>query len=222
MNYAELVKRVNYVSYFKPEALAVSSKNMGTIQNQLTQWQKKGKIHKLKRGIYTLNQDERRAPLPPILISNILYTPSYVSLESALAYFTLIPEGVHQVMAVSTRKTQQFRNTYGVFYYHHIKSALFFGYTSIRMQDAPILIAHPEKAILDRMYFDSVFRAEVDYFLENLRLQNLERLSSTRLLEYSRRFPSELLRKGAKILADLIREEKTDARHPGKKSKKLS
>lgn len=41
-------------------------------------------------------------------ISNTLYEPSYISLESALRYYNLIPEGVFLTTAVSTKKTQNF------------------------------------------------------------------------------------------------------------------
>lgn len=209
MKYDDFVKKIKRLSYFKGDHLSVFSKNDRTLRNQLVEWQKKGKIHRLKRGMYTLNDEERKASLPPFLISNILYAPSYVSLEVALSFWNLIPEAVYGVTAVTTKKTVTFKNTYGNFFYQTLHKRRFFGYLSVKEKEVTFLVAEPEKAILDKIYFDPQFKPEPGYFLEGLRLQHFERLRTRKLLDYAKRFESKKILKGAKVLALLMKEERT-------------
>lgn len=208
MNYREFVGKTRHLNYFKAEMLHALSGGGRTLQNQLAAWQRQGKVHKLRRGIYTLNDDDRRAPLSPFLISNVLYAPSYVSLESALSFFGLIPERVVQTTAVTTRKTAVFQNHYGAFFYRSFKETFFFGYELTKIEEGfSVFMATPEKAILDKIYFDPQFRPEEDYFLDNLRLQNYETLRRRRLMDFAGRFGSKKVRRGAVLLAALIRRE---------------
>jgi predicted transcriptional regulator of viral defense system len=212
MMYQDFVEKTKNLSYFKLQTIFSLSENRRTLRNQLVQWQHQGKVHKLKNGVYALNDDDRKAPLSRGMISNVLYAPSYVSLETALSFFGLIPERVAAVTAVTTRKTAVFRNDYGVFSYRSLKPDLFFGFESIREgregEAPPVLMASPEKAVLDKVYFDPSFRADDGYFLENLRLQNFEGLRISRLRDGARRFGSGKIRKAAVLLEALIRRER--------------
>ncbi|MBI2343879.1 MAG: hypothetical protein HYV02_06080 [Deltaproteobacteria bacterium] len=208
MNYRKFSEKVNNYNYFKTNVLKNQFGNFRTFQNQILAWGREGKVHQLKRGLYTLNDDERRVPLSPFLISNILCTPSYVSLESALAYYGLIPERVSQVTAVSPKKTKRFQNYYGAFNYQTLKKEVFFGYDFVQdRQDLSVLVALPEKAILDKVYLDRLVRMEPGYFLEHLRLQHYETLSQRRLKSFAKRFESTKVLRMAKVLCDLIRQE---------------
>lgn len=211
MNYSDFILKTRYSSYFKTEGLQTFSGNHRTLNNQMVTWQRQGKVHQLKRGIYTLNDEDRRAPLTPFMISNLIYAPSYVSLESALSFFGLLPERVTSVTAVTPHKTNISKNFYGIFSYRSIKKNLFFGFQSLHdMSDVPILMATPEKALLDKIYFDVSFQPEENYFLENLRLQNYESLRMTKLASYSKLFDSRKITLAVSILIDLIREEKNE------------
>ncbi|MDH5400715.1 MAG: hypothetical protein OEX02_21355, partial [Cyclobacteriaceae bacterium] len=76
----------------------------------------------------------------------------YVTLESALAFYNLIPEGVFMTTSVTTRNTARYRTPVGYFEYSHIKPSLFFGYRLVQTNDLTYKIASPEKAILDFFY----------------------------------------------------------------------
>ena len=209
MRYDEFSNKLSKFSYFKPEHWTSIFGYSRTLKNQIVLWQKKGKVLKLKRGIYTLSEEERKAPLPLLLISNILCAPSYVSLESALGFYGLIPERMMQVTAVTTRKTAVFKNHFGLFHYRSLKQSRFFGFQSVQDEGGvSLLIARPEKAILDKIYYDPSFRPEEGYFLENLRLQYFGRLSQTRLMTYARHYASEKVMRGVGVLQVLIRKEK--------------
>ncbi|MEK7257595.1 MAG: hypothetical protein AAB316_22760, partial [Bacteroidota bacterium] len=87
------------------------------------------------------------------LIANSIYAPSYISLESALNFYGLIPEGVFAITSVSTRKTQDFQTPVGHFFYRSHAPSLHFGYSLAQTGNRRFKIATPEKAVLDYLYF---------------------------------------------------------------------
>src|SRR5579864_6761878 len=72
---------------------------------RLSEWRRKGYIKMVRRGYYIFS-DLKLSEDVLFLIANRIYSPSYVSLESALSYYGLIPEGVLSITSVSTRKTE--------------------------------------------------------------------------------------------------------------------
>jgi predicted transcriptional regulator of viral defense system len=65
---------------------------MGILRVQLSNWEKKGLITRLKQGLYVLNENNRKIEPSRIFLANSLYSPSYVSTAYALGYYDLIPE----------------------------------------------------------------------------------------------------------------------------------
>ncbi|MCM8776122.1 MAG: hypothetical protein NC930_07245 [Candidatus Omnitrophica bacterium] len=105
---------------------------------------------KLRNGLYGLRQN-----LPAETeIANRLYTPSYLSLEYALAHYRIIPETVYAVTSVTTRVTRTFMVEGRLYEYSRIKRKAFTGYQSQEASSGGvILIAEPEKALADYLYF---------------------------------------------------------------------
>ena len=89
------------------------------------------------------------------MLANRIYEPSYISRESALAHYLVMPESVLGVTSVSSRKTKQFDSEWGRFSYRSIKPVLMFGYRVFE-QDKMIKykIASLEKAVLDYLYWN--------------------------------------------------------------------
>lgn len=119
---------------------------------QLSRWMKMGYIDQVKRGLYVFG--DQKNTLDPRVVSFLLYEPSYIGLESALSHYGLIPEIVPATTAVSTKTTRTFENQYGKFLYRHIQPELFFGYTPYETPVGKYLLAEPEKAVLDYVYFN--------------------------------------------------------------------
>jgi predicted transcriptional regulator of viral defense system len=117
---------------------------------RLYEWKDKGYIDMVRRGYYVFS-DTPLTENSLFLIANHLYTPSYVSLETALNYYNLIPEGVYSTTSVTTNKTQTFNHLVS-FSYQHIKASIFFGYRLDRTAGQNYKIAEPEKAVLDYLY----------------------------------------------------------------------
>lgn len=142
-------------------------------RQQLIYWQNKGYIQPLAGGYYMLATKKVNEPFL-FMLANKIYEPSYISLESALAYYHVIPETVLGVTSISSRKTNQFESEYGVFQYRSMKSSYLFGYKIIGTEsNIKFKIAKLEKAILDYLYLHTEI-ASIDNF-ETLRW-NVEQL----------------------------------------------
>ncbi|HRX63792.1 MAG TPA: hypothetical protein P5060_01675 [Candidatus Absconditabacterales bacterium] len=150
MNLRELEKIGQKQGCFSLQQLRVYES--GFLRSNLVNWMKKGYIKRISKGWYTLSSlqiDERML----FFCSNKIYSPSYVSIESALRYYDLIPEGVFMTTACSTKKTQKLSGDIGNFYYYNIKSSLFWGYEHIKNNNGfDFLIASVEKTICDFFY----------------------------------------------------------------------
>ena len=92
-------------------------------RNNLTYWQKKGWLIYLRNGYYAFPEFKQEIN-SQYFLANKIYRPSYVSLQSALSYYEIIPESVVQITNVTTLKTKSFENDFGQFYYKSIKSNL--------------------------------------------------------------------------------------------------
>ncbi len=178
-----------------------------SIRVQLSRWMKQGKVIGLRRGVYTLSDTYRRAPLTPPMLAARLYRPSYLSGLWALGHYDLIPERVVNFTSVTTRVPRRFENAFGVFDYRNIKQALFFGFGSAGVAGQEFLVAKPEKALLDHWHL-----TEGEWTmqrLEEMRYQHVERVTESRLREYAARFQSPRLDRAVRRwlrLADELEE----------------
>jgi len=123
-------------------------------RQQLSDWLERGYIRSLANGYYLL-ADAQVDESFLFMLANRIYEPSYISRESALAYYLIIPESVLGVTSVSSRKTMQFDSNWGRFSYHRIKPALIFGYrVVVQGKRCKYKIASLEKAVLDYLYWN--------------------------------------------------------------------
>ena len=120
--------------------------------HQLSSWRKKGYLENVKKGLDVFVDEKGK--LSPEEISFLLYQPSYLSLEYALCHYGIIPEMVFTKTAVTTKTTRKFSNGFGAFSYRHIQPKLFFGYVTKNTASGTYLLAEPEKALLDYLYFN--------------------------------------------------------------------
>ena len=154
---------------------------------------KSGLFLKLRNNYYMLKDSH-----PSLyLIANKLYQPSYISLESALSHYGIIPEVVYAVTSVTPKPTREFKTPKGVFSYQRIKKGIFAGYSPVTLEGHVVLLAEPEKALADYLYF-----VDLKKTLLNDRL-NLKRINKGKLLKYVRIFQREgILKKVTEIYAE--------------------
>ncbi len=113
---------------------------------------------KLRNGLYCLSLTR-----PDLFaIANKIYQPSYISLETALAFHNIIPEKVYTITSVSAKATRSFSAINQEFSYSKIKKDLFVGYNIIERGSEKFLIAEPEKALLDYLYISNKNRSKVN------------------------------------------------------------
>jgi len=128
-----------------------------------------------------------------------------VSLQSALAYYGLIPEIVNITICVTTGRPERLETPLGVFEFRHIKPHLLFGYHMLDLGGQNALIATPEKALLDLIYLQPGGGSK--NYLNELRLQNLDRLNLDVLREQSENFDSSKMRASFIGISHLIQGE---------------
>ena len=170
---------------------------------QLSNWKNTKKIIGLAKNRYTLFKQFDEYFL--CATASHLYKPSYLSLEYALSYHEIIPEGVFSFTSVSGLKTQRFNTEIGVFTYRHIKPRLFFGYQIIKIGDSNLLMAHLEKAILDFLYLNPQYQTLNDF--EGLRFNKIElqeKLNHFRFENYQKIFNNQSLNKRVETLINYI------------------
>lgn len=174
--------------------------------SRLTEWQKKDYIKKVIKGYYIFS-DAKLDEIALFAIANRIYSPSYISLESALRYYDIIPEGVFSITSISTRNSYEFATSITKFKYRKESPALFFGYRIIQKGNCKVKIATAEKALLDYFYLNSGFSANQDDIEElrfNLSLLS-ELLDKEELIKQLNRFNNQRLRQIISILLKIIK-----------------
>jgi len=149
---------------------------------------------KLKRGIYAFSLNSPTK----FEIANKLYKPSYVSFETVLSYYGVIPEIVYEVTSATTRQTRTFNIQNSIFNYLKIKKELFFGYQPKRIQGRIILIAEKEKALLDYIYLLSLKKRPLN---ERVDLEKID----THKLGYYVKYYKENIKKNRAFI-NLVKE----------------
>ncbi|MDY6874129.1 MAG: hypothetical protein SVR81_09230 [Chloroflexota bacterium] len=132
-------------------------------RQQLTYWQKEGYIKPFAGGLYIL-AGQQMDEATRFMLANRLYAPSYISLESALAHYQIIPEAVLGITSVSSRKTKQFQSDWGILSYRSVKPVLMFGYVLVEVSPTrKFLMARLEKAVLDYLYLNPGVTSVADF-----------------------------------------------------------
>jgi predicted transcriptional regulator of viral defense system len=181
--------------------LDIWTQRLPVFQYQLSSWKKKGYISSLKRGLYFFC--DKKEIIRSEEVAFFLYEPSYISLESALSFYGIIPEIVYATTSISTRVTRKFSNNFGEFIYRQIKPALFFGYIPFETIAGKYLLAEPEKAFLDYIYFN-LGRLNLEGDIAELRLnqEGINTLDQKKIKQYLKEFN---IKKMYRIVETLIK-----------------
>ncbi len=189
MKYENLLEVIGAQSFFDLATLVqLTNDSRHNILSQLHRWCSTGKLVPLRRGMYAVSKKYGRKEVRLPEVANAMYIPSYLSSVWALGYFGLIPEKVVVYTSITGRKTRIFENSLGVFQYQHVKQEAFFGYQAMEIEGVKIMIAEPEKSMLDVWYLDSGLWDKPR--MEEMRFQNIELIDQQKLMSYSARFNS--------------------------------
>src|SRR5450759_5016929 len=100
MEFERLLELVGQEPVFETALLLAGEVNPANVHLQLSRWTKSGRITKLRRGLYALAPPYQKIKPQPYLIANLLQRASYVSGQTALAFYGLIPETVYGTLSV--------------------------------------------------------------------------------------------------------------------------
>jgi hypothetical protein len=131
---------------------------------------------KIEKNKYLLENSK----INDFTLSNFLYSPSYISFESALNYYGILPQFSYEITASTTKKTKIKKFDDKIFSYFHIKKELFWGYQKIN----DFLIALPEKAVCDYLYFGAKGLKKI-----NIDELNLKGLNKEKIKRFISRYP---------------------------------
>lgn len=159
---------------------------------KITEMLRKQELIRIKKGLYLLGEHYRDEIPSELHIANLIYGPSYVSKEFALQHYGLIPERVTTVTSMTPKRHKHFHTPLGDFTYDYINLPRFtVGVDRIAItKQTPVLIASPEKAIVDTIArFSDITTEETlrQHLIENLRMDHtdLKKLKLNRIKKIS-------------------------------------
>jgi hypothetical protein len=156
-------------------------KGYKTPNNKISRWLDEGVLLPVKRGMYVVSPAVSSKPVERLLVANLLYGPSCVSLDYALWHYGLIPEAVVEVTSVTTHRSRRLETGVGRFSYRHVPSALYpIGVQSVAITGGGYcLLATPAKALCDRLLLTRQLRVHSvksmqQFLLEDMRFDDTE------------------------------------------------
>lgn len=161
---------------FPLSVLEIIYPNIQSLAAKAKRIEDRGDIIRLKRGMYVVNPEISGQLINEFLIANHLYGPSYVSMQSALSYYGLIPERVYSITSMTTGLAKQYSNKIAEFTYTHCSVKYYnIGLRREEKGGTRFMIATPEKALCDLMIYTSNLNlryvSEIKRYLEeDLRL----------------------------------------------------
>lgn len=193
------MKYLDFRSHFEPfkvfSTQDILKWDEGFDTRRLVEWQDKNYLQKIINRWYIFSDTALDQSLL-YLIANRIYSPSYISFESALSFYSLIPEGVYTITSATTLKTKSFSTGSAKFVFRHIRPELMFGYKLMKVQGQHYKIAEPEKVILDYLYLNATLKEVHDF--ESIRFNLVEcmrQIQVNKLMEYLFLYKNKALEK---------------------------
>ncbi|MDD5454663.1 MAG: hypothetical protein PHW62_04100 [Candidatus Ratteibacteria bacterium] len=192
--------------YFTLADLSSIEKNKHYLKILFSRYEKSGKLIRLKKGVYVTERyllGHNGINHYHEFLANILYQPSYLSLDYILYQHNLLTELPKNFTSVAKNKTARFANKLGNFFYHKIKDDLFRGFDILKEGDFTIMKATKAKALFDFLYLRKNFLTN-EKAIEELRL-NLGEITRKDLKEFKEYLKLENSKKMKEIFATLYK-----------------
>jgi hypothetical protein len=208
MKFRELERQVPPGGVFRTGWLLAGQSSPANVRRQLDRWVKNGRIIRLRREVYAIADAHGNPVSHPFTAANVMKKGSYVSLQSALAHYGMIPEYVPVTTSVTTGRPEELETPIGRFQYRHVSQRLFYGFSDVEIRpDQRVLLADPEKALVDLLYLSP--RSDNKSFLRELRLQPAD-LSRDSLLKTAERSGSDKVLRAVRNLLTLWKEKEAE------------
>ena len=206
MKWEEVLTLLGDEPLFDSSMLLAGDDSPAEIRRQLSRWVASGRLIQLRRGLYAFAPPYARTDPHPFTVASRLRRPSYISLQSALAFHGVIPEAVPAVTSVTTGRSGKLETAFGTFIYRHLRSSLFWGYRPTDLgprQDSHI--ATGEKALLDLFYL--VTGEITETFVRELRLDASEAINPRELIRLAEKTAKPKLIRAAALTAAILERD---------------
>jgi len=178
MDFRQIVKNYAEAPITRHLALELLS-DYQSPNDKISELLKSKELISIRRGLY-ITGPKMDLPTPePFLIANHLRGPSYVSLESALSYWNMIPERAYEISSVTIKTSKLYKTSVGRFRYQQLKTP-YYSYGIKKIEYSPkqtMLVASPEKALCDKVvltpkiYLRSIKQTR-GFLMEDLRMDS--------------------------------------------------
>ncbi|MCL5987100.1 MAG: hypothetical protein M1371_11160 [Actinobacteria bacterium] len=198
-----IISLVEKLPYFSFADLTPIEKEKTYLKILFSRYEKSNKLFRLKKGFYTtkeyVDQSQKNNTFSLYLefLANILYQPSYLSLDYILYQHNLLTEIPVNFTSITAKKTARFSNRFGNFFYHKVKKDLFCGFEIIKESGFTILKATKAKALFDFIYLRKNLLINEET-VEELRL-NLDNFETSNIQEFEKYLRIEGSRKMKEI-----------------------
>jgi predicted transcriptional regulator of viral defense system len=206
VKFEQLIDSVGEEPVFETGLLLAGDVDPADVQRQLSRWVKAGRLYQLRRGLYALAPPYQKVRPHPFLVANRLVQSSYVSLQSALAHYGLIPEYVPVTTGVTAGRPGRWQTPLGSYEFRHVQTDFLRGFHRMQLgggQEA--FVATPEKALLDLVYLEPA--GDSPEYLGELRLQRLETLRLDELRRQAETSGKPKLKRAAELVSELAEAE---------------
>ncbi|MEW6408279.1 MAG: hypothetical protein AB1465_06360 [Patescibacteria group bacterium] len=187
----KIIELISNLAYFELADLSVVKIDKNYLKVLLSRLIKKEKIAQLKKGMYVSKDYLDKIQKEDIFsdyyefIANLLYKPSYLSLEYVLYENNILTESPKNFTSICLNKTNNFSNNLGNFYYHKIKKELFTGFNIYKKSDFSIFKASKAKALFDFLYLRKNILIDSNSIKElRLNLKNFKNIEKKELKKY--------------------------------------
>ena len=209
MTFHWLLQNLGAVPLFDTAMVSqLANEKKSSVNTQLSRWVSAGRILRLRHGAYCFAPPYGRGKPSPPTVANSLYRPSYLTSQWALSFYGLIPERVSVYTSATQRTTKEFVNSLGTFHYSHVGRAYFFGFGPVTIDGYPVMLAEPEKALLDLWHLER--KPWTLARLTEMRFQSMQVVDADRLESYAGRCNSPRLEAAARLWRQMASQE--DAR----------
>jgi hypothetical protein len=165
---------------FDYRALMAALSGYANPREKVTSLLRNGSIIRVKKGLYVFGDTLRKRPFSRELLANLIYGPSFLSMDYALAYHNLIPERVEVLTSTTTKRSRKFDTPVGSFVYRLAPNGYYhLGMDRVEQGDIAFLIAVPEKALADKVLDDRghplrTQTGAAEYLFDNLRIERAD------------------------------------------------
>lgn len=192
----EKLKLIGKDYYTLKEIAFLYKGSFGSLKIALNRLKKSNKIKKIQRNIYIL--PEKLSNIEKI--ANQIYSPSYLSFESALSFWGILSQIPYNLTFATSKKTKKLNLENQTVEYRKINKKLFGGYRNID----GLYMAEPEKALLDTIYLASLGKLKINF--ENFDLAKINKINFLSWVKKSPQKTKNFIKK-SKTLQLLIKDK---------------